>query len=461
MKYFKSLVILLGINVSLHAAGYQIAWMDTLGFTPNDYAEEIAVSTGGSIYITGGININDYDFFTMKYDASGNIVWADTIDNGDDDFAYSVAIDRNNYIYAGGRTYNGANSDFLLIKYDSLGNIVWTKTLDNGGSDAIYDIAIDDSNNVYVTGYTDIGANRDYLTVKYTSQGNVVWVDTFDNSEQDFGTGIAVDENNNVYIVGYSYLSDINDDYDFFTIKYDRYGNVVWVDTFKSSGRDYSSAIAVDHRGNVYIVGGIGLGSGRAYITIKYDSLGNIVWADTIGLGYQDFAMNVCVDTENNLYVTGSVRNFSNNYDFLTVKYDTLGNIVWADTLDLGHDEQAHGITLDDNGNIYVAGTYATYYNMDMLVVKYVPESEVKEGNNPYEQTPLNITTIGNGSIEFSCRGNVPVSVILYTLDGRTLRKINGIRNTSIRISNLPRGVYMLVARGENKTIKERVIVVK
>ena len=147
---------------------------------------------------------------------------------------------------------------------------------------------------------------------------------------------------------------------------------IEWIDTLDTGTNDDARGIAVDDRGNVYVTGfsTIGGATTNNYLTMKYDSSGNILWADTLDSG-NDFARGVAVDDRGNVYVTGESY-ISGNYDYLTVRYDSLGNLLWADTLDNGGNDRAFGVAVDDRGNVYVTGNSFNGSNVDYLTVKYV-----------------------------------------------------------------------------------------
>ena len=98
-----------------------------------------------------------------------------------------------------------------------------------------------------------------------------------------------------------------------------------------------------------------------------------IEWADTLNNGDKDYASAIAVDGNGNVYITGYFYNGS-NYDYLTVKYDSLGNVIGIGAVDNGGNDYARAIAVDGNGNVYITGySYiGAVTNCDCFTVKCV-----------------------------------------------------------------------------------------
>jgi uncharacterized delta-60 repeat protein len=218
---------------------------------------------------------------------------------------------------------------------------MWVARYDGPGHDMdhAFAIAVDDSGNVYVTG-TSLDTNdcTDYATIKYNSFGDTVWVRRYngpDKYSDDDAYAIAVDKNGNVYVTGRS--TGIGTDYDYATVKYNSAGDEMWVRRYNYSSSkywkdDYANAIAVDDSGNVYVTGRSDDSATIAdYATIKYDSLGDTMWVrrydSQFHKGEQAYA--ITVDNNGNVYVTGSSAGDS-ALDYATIKYNSAGDTVWV-----------------------------------------------------------------------------------------------------------------------------------
>lgn len=72
---------------------------------------------------------------------------------------------------------------------------------------------------------------------------------------------------------------------------------------------DNVCGLVVNNLGNVYITGSsVGIGAGSDYVTIKYDTLGNELWVARYNGGqgwYMDIVTAISIDKLGNIYVTG------------------------------------------------------------------------------------------------------------------------------------------------------------
>jgi hypothetical protein len=146
-----------------------------------------------------------------------------------------------------------------------------------------------------------------------------------------------------------------------------QYGNaqpaMTWVKQFNgvNSMSDKATATAIDNSCNVYVTGQSDkLGAGLNYVTIKYDNMGDVVWtAEYDGPDHlDDIPTAIKVDANGNVYVTGKSASASGGFDFLTVKYNSSGSQQWASRLNSisNSDDVANDLAVDANGNVYVCG---------------------------------------------------------------------------------------------------------
>jgi uncharacterized delta-60 repeat protein len=271
----------------------------------------------------------------------------------------------------------------ILLIFPFLGRAqIWTSRYNGTGDslDAAYAIAVDNSGNVYVTGRSMApNYGYDYVTIKYNSGGTQQWVMRYDGpvSSYDEACGIKVDGQGNVYVTGWSYGSGTYHDYA--TVKYNAAGGQRWAARYNGpdNSDDEAKGLVIDDSGNVYVCGtSYANSTGNDYVTVKYDSLGNERWArryDGLGSG-ADEARGIAIDLAGNVYVTGLSYGGSTDVDYATVKYSLAGVQQWVRRYNgpANSTDEAYAIAADTAGNIYVTGVsygIGTYY--DYATVKY------------------------------------------------------------------------------------------
>ncbi|HXF49017.1 MAG TPA: SBBP repeat-containing protein [Verrucomicrobiae bacterium] len=361
------------------------AWVRRFDGPPysGDVAEDIEVDAAGNSYVTGwsvreigGSGSWRTVYATIKYSSKGDLLWAqrccDTPSMSGE--ATSVAVDKSGNVIVTGYIFDGGTStDFGTVKYDSIGNQLWAVRY-NGprdSSDGGIAVAVDSGENIYVAGSSmGVGTNYDYTLIKYSSDGNEQWIARYNGQANDLDVvvAMAIDQRSNIYVTGYS-VADSNTFADYYTVKYDSSGNVLWSsrEDGPANGIDAAVDIAVDGFENVYVTGHSRRDSSSSdCTTIKYDSNGNKIWAQRyIAPGGSSGGNAISVDAAGNVYAAGSAFTFDMYGDktlgYLAVKYDASGNQLWANiyTNENGYDnynDNAFALAVDSAGSVYITG---------------------------------------------------------------------------------------------------------
>jgi len=190
------------------------------------------------------------------------------------------------------------------------------------------------------------------------SQPQTQWVQRFNSlgNNDDYVTDMAIDKSGNVYLTGYESVNGTDQNY--VTIKYNTQGIEQWVRYYDGPDHreDKPVAIAVDDSGNVIVSGSsYSYNSSYDYLTIKYNSFGDLIWTRSYTNGLVANAM--ALDRKGNIYVTG-IKFGTNSEDVLTIKYNRQGNLMWVREYNGTGDgfDISLSVNIDIASNIYVAG---------------------------------------------------------------------------------------------------------
>ncbi len=179
----------------------------------------------------------------------------------------------------------------------------------------------------------------------------------------DTAHSMVVDSAGNIYVTGTATTADMsimNRRADWVTVKYDPAGNELWEARYEGLGSSLWSSplLAADSAGNVYVsmAGTVQeTGTPTHYITVKYDSAGNQLWAARSEYTGEVDVGALAVDAGGNVYITSRFSAYG-SYAPGLVKYDPSGNQLWVAYLEHGGTDLA----VDSTGNVYVTGGYGT-----------------------------------------------------------------------------------------------------
>jgi uncharacterized delta-60 repeat protein len=478
-------------------------WVSRFNGTGNnkDRAEDIVIDQVGNVYVTGWGYMEPealcgtIDFITIKYNTFGEEMWVKRYNgtgNGEDK-AIQIALDAAGNVYVAGTSYGGNNKqDYAVVKYNNNGVQQWVARYDGVSHDADFlnAMTLDRFGNVFVTGSSyKSGQYADYVTLKYNSSGVLQWNARYNGpvNQDDKAFAIETDVHGSCFVTGASKGSGSN--YDYATIKYDASGLQLWAKRYNGPGNniDQANAMVLDPYGFCYVTGSSkGNGTNYDYATIRYDALGNEVWvkryntqnngndeALDIGIFKKLCPVNYdypCWNFE--LFITGKSQGSSSGYDFLTLKYNELGDLKWSCRYSSsGSVEDVANVVVvrDELPYIWVAGRINNNYGITQISNR----SSSFDNNNTVSTAPVTFKISQNYPNPFN-----PVTVISYDIPkdvfvelkvfdilGKEITtlvnefQVSGTYNVNFDASNLPSGTYIYTIKaGENAESKKMVL---
>ncbi len=486
------------------------AWATTyVANYPNSlFQKDMATDKTGNVYITGytsDTSYNNTNVVTLKYNSMGQLQWIQQYDSIN--YYTKIAVDDMGNAYVLGLS---KNSNLLTIKYNTQGVLQWSKSyISNPNYCWPSDIVTDDSGNVYITGTAH---NNNFTTIKYNTSGVLIW-DAIDVQSNGQNNGfISLDNHKNVYITtrgsdstqaltaniikynnsgikqwesvyagnfnpglcgaadlkfdpkGFVYLlasttNDNNGEGDYAVAKYDTLGNEIWTFSYSfTSYYDLPQSMALDKAGNVYVTGSIYPSGGTvdSIATIKIDQSGTFKWKKMYSSGYDnyDVASGIVIDSLGYLYVGGVSSDNANKENFITIKYDSLGNEIWIGRYKNTSfsSDYSNSISLDKFGNIYVCGTTYDINTKGILTIKYSNNVGIQEFSNLtgllsiFPNPTSSALTITDEQNQFQNS-----SIQIKNTLGQTVLSIPFQKEMDV--SQLSNGIYFLQIKTEDKRL--------
>lgn len=325
----------------------------------------------------------------------------------------------NTYVTGGSSNESQASGDFFTMKIGPDGQTVWQKREQSAQFAVEYGmhLTFDNTGNIIVSGLKWNGSDMDIRVIKYDTSGSKLWDTTFDNGKQglDVPNGMTTDANGNIYITGIAWSGN---SIDYLTIKYDSNGTEQWHHTENPAGGENwneATAVAVDATGNVLVTGYSPNAEGWLnYHTIKYNANGSKLWEQTYNYASTDAenpaevtnstARAITTDNDGNIYVTGTFDTFLNRIG--TIKYNSEGQQEWIKTY-RSENEGTNGWKIGlKNNTLYVAGSHSGGFSDDGTVLL----SYANDGELNWTKETSDLIDINNASLTFDSDGHIITS---------------------------------------------------
>jgi len=346
-------------------SGYLQGWNRTYGGTSGDYASALVQTSDGGYALAGATNSfgagND-DFWLVKTDAAGSAQWNKTYGGTDAEDANAlVQTSDGGYALAGWTESFGAGwFDFWLVKTDSAGTMQWNQTY-GGTSDDRASALVQTSDGGYaLAGLTypgDVG-NGDFWLVKADASGNMMWNKTYGGTNSDWAYALVQTSDGGYALAGWTNSFGAGWSV-FWLVKTDSAGTMQWNQTYGGTGSDGAYALVQTGDGGYALAGytmSFGAGGYDAWL-VKTDDSGNMQWNKTYGGTSDDVAYALVQTSDGGYALAGYTNSFgAGNFDFWLVKTDFSGNMQWNKTYGGTNFDYARALVQTSDGGYALAG---------------------------------------------------------------------------------------------------------
>ena len=383
--------------------------IQTFGGSKNDVAQSVIATLDGGFAVIGYTQSMDgdvsdkldesFDFWVLKFNSEANLEWNKTYGGSGDDRGYDIIQTSDNGFAIlgytdssdGDITINNGFRDFWLAKLDASGNLTWQKSFGFPGADEGTAIIETSDNDFLISGVLDVTssggqgnlgrfvtehAGGDYWAIKVSSSGDLIWSRFYGGSFTDSPTGIIENNNNEFIFVGGSDSNDVDitnnkGSYDFWVVKSEAGGNMIWEKSFGGSEIDEARGIVSTDDGSHIIVGDtrsneqdVSLNNGAADLwMIKISDDGDLIWNRSIGGSNFDVSRSINKTSDNGFIIAGSSRSSDGDVarnqgqnDAWIVKIDTNGQLLWETTVGGSNIDFAYDAVQLANGTIIAVG---------------------------------------------------------------------------------------------------------
>jgi len=400
---------------------HELMWQKALGGNSGDGARSVHQTADGGYIVAGYAwsnngdvsgNNGQSDFWVVKLDGAGNLVWQNALGGDKTETAYSVKQTADGgYILAGSAasnsngdvSANNGQTDFWVVKLDVNGNLVWEELYGGNKSDVANAVVQTADGGYAVAGWTssnnsgDVSGNHggsDFWVIKLDAAGILLWQKALGGTKGDLGNAIQQTADGGYVVAGSTAsnngnVSGNNGSNDFWIVKLDASGNILWQNALGGSASDKASSVQQTADGG-YIAAGVtksndgdvsGNNGNEDYWIVKLDAAGNLSWQQTYGGSKEDIARSIVQTNDGGYFISGSA--LSNNgdvsaskggRDFWVVKTDGAGAIEWEKSLGGNADDFAFSSQQTTDEGYIIAGHSNSKNNGDVTGHKGVSD---------------------------------------------------------------------------------------
>ncbi len=456
-SYFQNFLDKHDVYLTKFDSNFNLQWAKTIGDTTSQYGFGVVQTTDGGYAIAGrsqtvGAFMGYDNGYVVKLNNQGNVQWAKNIGGYEmDQFRSIIQTSDGGLVVAGYSStfcFGIGVNDFYVVKLDISGNIMWTRNIGGIGLDLGMDIVETADNGLVISGYTySYGqGGSDFYCVKLNSSGALLWTRTVGGAQYDWGYSLTKTIDGGFVLVGQtsSYGAGASDIY---IVKLDGAGTLLWTRTVGGSGEEAGFRIAQDLNGDYIIVGytdSFGAGGDDFYV-VKLNNVGNLLWTRTVGGSGNEQAWGILVDTDGGYVVSGYSNSFNSWSAVYIVKMDSNGNTCanqgTGGTASSGGTSSSGGVTGTGGSFITgaVNGTGGSEFNICFT-------TGLQETNTLFSHFSISPNpSSGNITVEFVNPIQQGSIVILNTLGEEVLEiPVSNESNKNISIENIQAGIYFV-----------------
>lgn len=510
-KLIHIFTIILLIIPFVNVAQPTISWEQSYGGSEGDVAFYITQTTDGGYIFTGQTTSSDgqvtgyhgnTDCWVVKTDVQGNIQWSKALGGTGVDFAMSVEktsdggyiLGANSSSTDGQVTGNHGNSDYWIVKLDQNGNIQWQNSYGGTGSEKCCYAGQTSDGGYYAIGWTKSSDGQvtgfhglvDYWFIRVDNSGNLLWQKTIGGSGRDYGIFAQQTIDGGFILTGASNSTDgevsgNHGDYDYWVVKLDQSGNLIWQKSLGGTGDDESACIRQTSDAGYILTGGVTSNDGQVsgnhgssdYWVVKLDAIGNIIWQNCYGGSWGENSTSINLTTDGGYIVAGysdsmdgQVTGSHGATDYWVLKINSSGVLQWETSLGGSQDDYGNCVQQTSDGGYIITGDSPSIDGQvtgnhgldDMWTVKLSNSTGISnhDGSSDIQVYPCPAQN------ELYVKSDLKIfNISVFELNDQQIKvPIHQVGTLFVLdVSSIPSGIYFLYCIQDNKVVSKKVAI--
>ena len=303
-----------------------------------------------------------FTFISLFSSAQYSIAWSKIIGGAGDDVAKAcIETTLGDFVIVGyTKSTRNEQSDLWVVKLSKTGNLIWEKRFGGAGYDFAYDVDETVNKELIIVGSTQSkgAGGHDFWVLKLDVNGNLLWDKTFGGTDHDFANAVEVTSDGGIAVAGYTKSKGLGFS-DFWILKLDKFGTLTWDKTFGGANFDEATDI-LETFDKQFLVAGYTSSKGNGehdFWILKISANGQLVWEETYGGSNHDLAYDIHPSLNGGYYVTGKTSSQGHgNSDIWVCELDVYGKKIWGQVYGRSGSDAAFAITQTFSGELLLGG---------------------------------------------------------------------------------------------------------
>jgi len=364
-------------------------------FTNKDVGEPVITKTSdGGLALLGKAKseTDDDDIFLMKISPDGKIEWQTFLRNSYPKTITSLIQTRDGgYVCTGGQSADQEFGEALMMRFDSRGALLWQHLYSGALDEHLSKVVEDDAGNLVAVGATSSFAFKyneaNGLIMKLNPKGEILWQRHYGGESGDGFFSLLIEKDG--YLLGGETSSYGSGHDDFWLVRINDAGNILWQKTYGGSGADVGYDLQKTKDGNYLFAGtttSFKKGTGADTWIFKLTLSGDVIWQKVLADPRDVTFSKLLEGADGSFLVAGDAYfkspTMGNDTHATLLKINPAGNVIWQKRLNSASNEQiwpnAHSMINFGGNEFALAGISLSFNDSGSIFIARITEDALK-----------------------------------------------------------------------------------